>query len=202
MLRRRHSPRKDLALSPDGLVVGLGNPGPDFVGTRHNIGFDVADACVERLRGNWRKSRSRASIADVTVPGATDRILLAKPQVFMNVSGESVKPLVAQCGVDLDHVLVIHDDIDLAFGELRFKSGGGSGGHNGLKSIARLIGPHFARLRFGVGRPPGQMDPAAFVLRRFSRPEQDEVAIGIETAVDMIFFWQQHGLEATQNEFH
>lgn len=187
--------------SPDGLIVGLGNPGQKYDGTRHNVGFRVVDTLVDRHSGSWRLARQRALVADVRVGEL--RAMLAKPQTFMNVSGECVKPLMAVAGVQAAGLLVVHDDLDLPVGTIRIKLGGGTAGHRGLDSIVRTCGTkEFARLRFGIGRPPGRTDATAYVLKRFRRNEIDVVEIEMQRAADMVESWLRYGGPATQNAYH
>jgi PTH1 family peptidyl-tRNA hydrolase len=186
---------------PDALIVGLGNPGPDHEGQRHNIGFEIADMIADRHGGSWRTARQRAMVCEVRV--AEHRVALAKPQTYMNNSGESVKALVVHYGVDTAQLLVAHDDLDIDFGLVRLKFGGGPAGHNGLKSIIAALGTgDFARLRFGIGRPPGRMDPVDYVLRPFRPEDIDAVAATVGTAADMAESWLAAGVEATQNRYH
>lgn len=187
--------------APDHVVVGLGNPGDEYASTRHNIGFAVVDAFVDRHGGSWRTSRNRALECDTTTPAG--RVRLVKPQTFMNVSGESVNGVLKSAGVDVGRLCVVHDELDLPLGTLRLKAGGGTAGHNGLKSIVQCCRTKdFLRLRFGIGRPPGRMPAADYVLRRFARDETDTVGVGVEQAVDVLDSWLAHGVEATQNTFH
>jgi peptidyl-tRNA hydrolase, PTH1 family len=170
----------------DWLIVGLGNPGSEYAGTRHNIGFEVANALLARWDLPKPKSKYRGLFTQGrTGPGGV-RVAVLEPQTFMNDAGRSVGPARGALKVELDHVLVIHDEIDLAFGEIRVKTGGGVAGHNGLKSIRQALGsPDFTRVRVGVGRPP-TTDPdrvAAYVLSRFREP-RDEVEGLIERAAD------------------
>ncbi|MCC7078825.1 MAG: aminoacyl-tRNA hydrolase [Acidimicrobiia bacterium] len=185
----------------DRLVVGLGNPGAEYEPTRHNVGFRVADAFVAAHRGSWRKSRHRALVADMQIGDL--RVTAAKPLTYMNLSGESVKALVKATSIDPEDLLVVHDELDVPFGELRLKYGGGTAGHQGLNSVGRVLGTRdFVRLRLGIGRPPGRMDAADFVLRPFRRDEADIADITIAKAVDVVDSWLSHGVEATQNTFH
>ncbi|MBV8431048.1 MAG: aminoacyl-tRNA hydrolase [Solirubrobacterales bacterium] len=160
----------------DWLIVGLGNPGSEYRDTRHNIGFAVADELARRWELPKPKSKYRARVTEGrTGPGGA-RVAILKPQTYMNDAGTSVGPAVGAYKVDLDHVLVLHDEIDLPFGEIRTKVGGGLAGHNGLKSLRQALGsPDFARVRIGVDRPPTS-DPdrvAAYVLARFREPRAD-----------------------------
>lgn len=193
--------RRPASEPSDRLVVGLGNPGAEYEPTRHNVGFRVADAFVAAHSGAWRKSRHRALVSDMQV--GDQRVTAAKPLTYMNLSGESVKALVKATSVDPGHLLVVHDELDVPLGELRLKDGGGTAGHQGLNSIGKILGTRdFVRLRCGIGRPPGRMDAADYVLRPFRRDESELVEIAVARAVDMIDSWLTHGVEATQNAFH
>jgi PTH1 family peptidyl-tRNA hydrolase len=175
----------------DWLVVGLGNPGSEYDRTRHNVGFEIARALIERWDLPKPKARFRGLLSEgrIGVGGGgviSPRVGVLLPQTFMNDAGESVGPARGALQAELDHVLVLHDEIDLPFGEIRVRLGGGLAGHNGLKSIRQGLGStEFGRVRVGVGRPP-TTDPdrvAAYVLGRFSEP-RDEVAELIENAAD------------------
>ncbi len=171
-------------------VVGLRNPGPEYESTRHNVGFDVlarlADSQGERFRRG--PGRIRAETAQTRIAG--EKVVLAAPLTYMNESGGAVRALIDYFGVDAADMLVIHDDIDRPFGRLRLQFGGGTGGHNGLRSIEKSLGHRdFHRLKFGVGRPPGRMDPADFVLRPFAKAERAEVELMIEDAADVAAAW-------------
>jgi PTH1 family peptidyl-tRNA hydrolase len=170
----------------DWLVVGLGNPGSEYAGTRHNLGFEIADVLAKRWQLPPAKSKYRGLLAEGrTGPGGA-RVAILRPQTYMNDAGESVGPARGAFEVPLDHVLVLHDEIDLPFGEIRTRVGGGLAGHNGLKSLKAGLGSgDFARVRVGVGRPP-TTDPdrvAAYVLGRFREP-REEVALLIEQGAD------------------
>lgn len=184
------------------LLVGLGNPGAEYDGTRHNIGFAVADDLCARMGGSFRKhKRASAVVAEGRLAG--QRAVVAKPMTFMNVSGSAVAGLSAFYRVPTEQVVVIHDELDLPLGALRVKSGGGAGGHNGVKStVASLSTPEFFRVRVGIDRPPGQMDPAVYVLRRFTAAERPEAEIAVVTAADAVESLMSVGLAATQNRFN
>jgi PTH1 family peptidyl-tRNA hydrolase len=158
------------------LIVGLGNPGAQYAGTRHNVGFEVADALLDRWELPKPKSKYRGLFTQGRTGPAGRRVAVLLPQTFMNDAGQSVGPARGALKVDLDHVLVVHDEIDLPFDEIRVKTGGGVAGHNGLKSIRQALGsPDFTRVRVGVGRPP-TTDPdrvAAYVLSRFKEPKEE-----------------------------
>jgi len=173
--------------SVDWLIVGLGNPGSEYAGTRHNIGFEVANLLAQRWDLPRAKSKYRGLLTEGrTAPGGP-RVAILLPQTYMNEAGQSVSPARGAFKLDLDRVLVVHDEIDLPFGEIRVRTGGGLAGHNGLKSLRQELGsPDFARVRIGVGRPP-TTDPdrvAAYVLGRFAEPK-DEVTQLIEDAADV-----------------
>jgi peptidyl-tRNA hydrolase, PTH1 family len=171
----------------DWLIVGLGNPGAEYDGTRHNIGFEVAKDLARRWELPKAKSRYRGLLTEGRTGPGGPRVAILCPMTYMNDAGESVGPARGAFKVDLDHVLVVHDEIDLPFGEIRVRTGGGLAGHNGLKSLRAGLGsPDFARVRIGVGRPP-TTDPdrvAAYVLGRFREPKADVQAV-IEEAADV-----------------
>lgn len=171
----------------DWLIVGLGNPGNEYAGTRHNIGFEVANLLAQRWDLPRAKSKYRGLLTEGRTGPGGPRVAILLPQTYMNEAGQSVSPARGAMKLDLDHVLVVHDEIDLPFGEIRTRTGGGLAGHNGLKSLRQGLGsPDFARVRIGVGRPP-TTDPdrvAAYVLGRFAEPK-DEIAQLIENAADV-----------------
>ncbi|MGB6455470.1 MAG: aminoacyl-tRNA hydrolase, partial [Streptosporangiaceae bacterium] len=153
------------------LIVGLGNPGSEYAGNRHNLGFDVADLLGERAGARFKRDRSRAQLATGKVVGLP--VILAKPMTFMNASGRPVAALRALYKLPGDRIVVIHDELDIPFGDIRLKFGGGDNGHNGLRSVTTALGSRdYYRIRIGIGRPPGRMDPADFVLRDFSAAER------------------------------
>jgi PTH1 family peptidyl-tRNA hydrolase len=184
------------------LVVGLGNPGPEYHETRHNVGFRCADA----LAGAYdlafdRKKKSKARIADGVIAGK--RVLIAKPQTYMNLSGSSVQGLAAFYQIPSKNIIVILDDLDLPPGTLRIRPKGGSGGHRGLTDIIQKLGTQeFPRIRFGIGRPPGQMDPAAFVLRRLDPDELADVKRAVERVIKTIEVWLTDGIDIAMNRYN
>ena len=183
------------------LVVGLGNPGPSYAGNRHNAGFMVVDLLAERMGGGFKRHRSRAEVIEGRL--GADRVVLAKPRCYMNESGGPVAGLRDFFKVPLDHLIVVHDELDIPYGAIRLKLGGGDNGHNGLRSVTKSLGTRdYLRVRFGIGRPPGRMDPAAFVLRDFSAAERKELALDLERAADATEALIQTGLAAAQNTFH
>ncbi len=190
------------------LVVGLGNPGERYARNRHNVGHMVVDLLARRAGARWVAHRSRTLVADArlgVLPGGVPgpRVVLAKSLSYMNVTGGPVAALARALGIETHHLLVVHDDLDLPPGVLRLKFGGGEGGHNGLKSLTQHLGTReYARLRLGIGRPPGQMDPADFVLRDFAKAEQSAAALMVEEAADAVVDVVTRGFEKAQMDLH
>ena len=172
------------------VVVGLRNPGPDYHGTRHNVGAEVVERVIERLGEAPGKAPSRVSGAIAQSGAGDDRTLFLLPFVYMNESGRVVRSALDYYKVAPDDLLVVHDDIDLPFGRLRLQVGRGSGGHNGIRSVESALGTKdFSRLKLGVGRPPGSQDPADYVLRQFSKSERPNVDVMVEDAADVVERW-------------
>jgi PTH1 family peptidyl-tRNA hydrolase len=186
------------------LVVGLGNPGPQYLANRHNIGFLVIDVLGERLGGSFKAHKARAEVLEGRLGGpGGPPLVLARPRSYMNESGGPVAGLVQYYDVPVERLVVIHDELDLPFAVLRLKLGGGDNGHNGLKSLRRSLGTgDFYRVRFGVGRPPGRMDPATFVLRDFNAAERKDLDLEIDRAADAVEVLINEGLERAQNAFN
>jgi peptidyl-tRNA hydrolase, PTH1 family len=183
------------------LVAGLGNPGPGYAGNRHNAGFMVADLLASRMEVRFRAGKYQAAVADGRLAGRP--VTLAKPMTFMNVSGGPVAGLARYYRLPPSQLVVIHDELDLPFGVIRLKLGGGDNGHNGLRSVTSSLGSRdYFRVRFGIGRPPGRMDPAAFVLRDFSAAEGKELPLLVDRAADAVEALLAGGLAAAQNAFH
>lgn len=183
------------------LVVGLGNPGPSYSGNRHNAGFMVLDLLAGRTGGRFKAHRARAEIVEGRLAGHP--VVLAKPRSYMNESGGPVAGLRDFFKVPVGRIIVVHDELDIDYGAIRLKQGGGDNGHNGLRSITRSLGDRdYFRVRFGVGRPPGRMDAAAYVLRDFSSTERKELDLHLERAADAVEALLTQGLPATQNAFH
>jgi PTH1 family peptidyl-tRNA hydrolase len=181
------------------LVVGLRNPGAEYEGTRHNSGYEVVRRVLERLNQRPGRAPSRLKALIAQVGTGEDRVLYAVPTTYMNESGMAVRAMLDYYRMSPDDLLVVHDDIDLPFGRLKVQVGGGSGGNNGVRSIERALGTsQFSRLKFGVGRPPGEMDPADFVLRRFSRAEQPEVDRMIDDSADIVEQWHSDRARAQE----
>ncbi len=184
------------------LVVGLGNPGPNYAKTRHNVGFMVADILADRMGSKFKvHKRSGAEVATGHLGGRS--VVLAKPRVYMNESGRQVGPLANFYSITPGDVIVVHDELDIEFGRIRLKLGGGEGGHNGLRSVASALGTKdFQRVRIGIGRPPGRKDPAAYVLEAFNTTERAELPTICEQAADATELLVQVGLEPAQNTVH
>jgi PTH1 family peptidyl-tRNA hydrolase len=184
------------------LVVGLGNPGPQYAKTRHNVGFMVADVLAARIGAPYKvHKKSGAEVATGRLGGRS--VVLAKPRCYMNESGRQIGPLAKFYSIAPGDVIVIHDELDIDFGKVRLKLGGGEGGHNGLRSVANALGSKdFQRVRIGIGRPPGRKDPAAFVLEAFSSTERTEVPTLCELAADATELLAEVGLEPAQNQVH
>jgi PTH1 family peptidyl-tRNA hydrolase len=186
------------------LIVGLGNPGPGYAGNRHNIGFMVVDLLAERAGGRFKAHKGRADTVEGRLGGLPGhRAVLAKPKTYMNLSGGPVASLRDFFKVPAERIVVVHDELDIPYGALRLKRGGGDNGHNGLRSITRSIGsPDYLRVRCGIGRPPGRQDPADFVLKDFSGAERKELAFHIDRAADAVESLLAGDLAAAQNTYH
>ena len=185
------------------LVVGLGNPGPEYAGNRHNVGAMVLDVLAGQARLTFGRHRTRSAVAEGRLPPTGSRpgprLVLAKPTSYMNESGGQVSGLVRFFRVPPERLLVVHDELDIPVGELRLKRDGGEGGHNGLRSITRSVGTRdYCRLRFGIGRPPGRMDAADYVLRDFSGAERKELGLFLAQAADAIADVATAGWERAQ----
>ncbi|KRQ26750.1 MULTISPECIES: aminoacyl-tRNA hydrolase [Mycobacteroides] len=184
------------------LVVGLGNPGPTYAKTRHNLGFMVADLLAAK-DGATFKPHKKSGAEATTIRLGGRAVNLAKPRTFMNTSGPQVAALAKFFSVPPGNVIVMHDELDLDFGTVRLKRGGGEGGHNGLRSVSQALGTKdYLRVRLGVGRPPGRKDPAAFVLENFAKTETEQVPLLCEQGVDATELLIRLGLEAAQNQVH
>jgi PTH1 family peptidyl-tRNA hydrolase len=179
------------------LIVGLGNPGSRYRVTRHNLGFMVVDALADRWRITVGGKRHEAELGVGEVASA--RVMLAKPQTFMNASGDSVARLRRLHRLDPIDILAIYDDLDLPLGRIRLRAGGGAGGHNGVASLISVLGKGFPRLRIGIGRPPGGADPVDFVLEPFGPAETPVFRAAVDRAADGVESWVAKGLDTTMN---
>ncbi|MFV0533201.1 MAG: aminoacyl-tRNA hydrolase [Cumulibacter sp.] len=186
------------------LVVGLGNPGPQYAATRHNAGWLAVDVLARRSGASFKRHRTGAEIAETHLGAPpAPRAVLAKPLSFMNLSGGPTSGLAQYFHVDAAHIIVIHDELDLPLGTIRLKRGGGDNGHNGLKSITRsLSSKDYLRVRIGIGRPPGRQDPADYVLKPFAAAERTEAQIVLDEAADAVELLVRDGLESAQNRVH
>ena len=186
------------------LVVGLGNPGPRYAGTRHNIGYLVDDELASRMGAGFRRHKSgRADVVEGRLAIGGPKVVLVRPHTYMNELGGPVSALAKFYKVDAAHVVAIHDELDIAFGTLRIKLGGGDNGHNGLRSMRSSLGTgDFYRVRFGVGRPPGRQDPADFLLSNFPAGARTDLEIEVGRAADAVESLLTVGLERTQNTFN
>jgi PTH1 family peptidyl-tRNA hydrolase len=187
--------------NPPYLIVGLGNPGRDYQHNRHNLGFMLLDRMAERLGVTFSRLQFKALIGKGNYAG--QRIILAKPQTFMNLSGQALQGLLHFYKLPLAQLLVAHDDLDLPFGTIRIRAEGGAGGQKGMLSLIERLGTQeFPRLRLGIDRPPGRMDPADYVLQDFSPSEQDKLAELLDRAEEAALTFVAEGLNAAMNKFN
>ncbi|WP_414976617.1 aminoacyl-tRNA hydrolase [Gordonia sp. (in: high G+C Gram-positive bacteria)] len=189
------------------MIVGLGNPGPAYEKTRHNIGAMVADGLVFSYGEKYTvHKKSGAEVATVRLPGPSgtpEPVLVAKARTYMNTTGRQIGPLVKYYDVAPQDLIVLHDELDIDFGQVRLKQGGGEGGHNGLRSISQAVGTRdYLRVRLGIGRPPGRQDPADFVLKPFPSADKDEVELLIRNGIDATELLVKDGLVDAQNIVH
>jgi PTH1 family peptidyl-tRNA hydrolase len=184
------------------IIVGLGNPGPTYAGNRHNLGAIVVDTLAEQLSERFKSgARNRADVIETRIAG--NRVVLVKPRSYMNESGGSVSTVLKFFKVEPAQLIVVHDELDIPFDSIRLKVGGGNGGHNGIRDIDRALGTkEYARVRVGIGRPPGRMEVADFVLRDFAPAERKELPLVRDRAADAVVTLIKDGLEAAQNAFH
>ena len=183
------------------LIAGLGNPGPEYAGNRHNAGQMVVDLLAERMGARFKAHRTRNEVADGRLAGVP--VTLAKPRTYMNLSGGPVTALAAFYKIPPERIVVVHDELDIPFGAMRLKRGGGDNGHNGLRSVTQALGTNeYNRARFGIGRAPGRMDAATFVLRDFSAAERKELPLLIDRCADAVETLLSKGLAVAQNTFH
>ncbi|MBX7269219.1 aminoacyl-tRNA hydrolase [Micromonospora sp. Llam7] len=186
------------------LVVGLGNPGRQYAHNRHNVGFMVADLLADRVGGRFgRHKRAMAEAAQGRLGFGGPKLVLMKPLTYMNLSGGPVAGLAQFHKVSPGRVIAVHDELDIDYGQLRVKCGGGEGGHNGLRSMSKSLGTKdYVRVRFGIGRPPGRQDPADYVLSDFSPVERKELDFLVDRAADVVESVVTLGVEPTQNRYH
>lgn len=195
-----------VTVTPDApwLVIGLGNPGPEYARHRHNVGYLVVDLLASRMGvkfGRHRKAVAEAAEGRLSIGGP--RVVLAKPLTYMNLSGGAGVGLASFYKVPIEQIIAVHDELDLPFGAIRLKRGGGENGHNGLRSLSKSFGTReYLRARFGIGRPPGRQDPADFVLSDFSAAERKELDFLVDRTADAVEAMVTVGLEPAQNTFH
>lgn len=185
------------------LIVGLGNPGAQYAATRHNVGQMALDRLAERSQARFGSHRAGVRVAETRPMPGGPKFILAKSNGYMNQSGGPVSALANYYHVPADRVIVLHDELDIPFDTVRVKLGGGHGGHNGLRDIAKALGtPEFLRVRIGIGRPPGRQDPADYVLKPFAAAERDALGVLLEDAADATESLVAEGLLATQQRYH
>ncbi|MFT4156777.1 MAG: aminoacyl-tRNA hydrolase [Microbacterium sp.] len=185
------------------LVVGLGNPGLRYAATRHNIGQMVIDELAARRSETFREHKAGARVAETWLRPGADKLVLAKPNTFMNVSGTPVAALARFYSVPAERIVVVHDELDIPFDTVKLKTGGGHGGHNGVRDIARaMTTADFPRVRVGIGRPPGRQDPADWVLSAFGAQERANLPILVSDAADAVELLVSDGLLAAQQKHH
>lgn len=183
------------------LIAGLGNPGKQYRGNRHNVGFMALDRLAQDLQVSFSRLESKALVAKAEYQG--ERLILAKPQTFMNLSGQAVGALARFYKVPMERIMIVYDDVDLPLGMLRLRPTGGSAGQKGMASIIERLGSQdFPRLRIGIGRPPGRMDAAAYVLQDFSKAEQEFLEATLERASAAVYTWTTLGLESAMNKYN
>ncbi|MFC0582059.1 aminoacyl-tRNA hydrolase [Micrococcoides hystricis] len=185
------------------LVVGLGNPGPDYARTRHNIGHMVVDELADRHSGTFTAHKSKCVQASVRIGYGGPKMVLAKTTSYMNVSGPPVAALMKFLSLGPENLIVVHDEVDIAFDAIKLKRGGSEGGHNGLKDISRVLGTRdYLRVRAGIGRPPGRMDTAKYVLQPFNATERETLPLHLDRCADAVEALITDGLTTAQNKFH
>lgn len=181
-------------------MAGLGNPDPEYERTRHNVGVRVTDELARRVDGRFKRSKHHARVAEVR-DGDTP-VILAQPTTYMNESGRALAALTRYYDVPLERTIVVHDELDLPFGAVRVKLGGGAAGHNGIADVARAITPDFVRVRVGIGRPPGRKDPVVFVLEPYAKREEEELPAIVDAAADAVLSVIRDGVGAAQTRFN
>ena len=185
------------------LVVGLGNPGPKYETTRHNVGQMVVDVLADRMGARFSQHKTQSRVAEGRREPGTPKLILAKSNGYMNTSGGPVSALIRYYGMPLDRVIVVHDELDIPFDGIKIKQGGGHGGHNGLRDITSALGsPDFIRVRVGIGRPPGQQGAADYVLRPFTATERNTLGVTLEDAADAVDAIVESGMLDAQQRFH
>ena len=199
----KHRTSKGVNVADAWLVVGLGNPGSRYESTRHNVGQMVVDELARRRGAAFKSHRANARVAETWLAPGQPKLVLAKPNSFMNVSGGPVSGLAAFFGIEPERVIVVHDELDIPFDTIKLKTGGGHGGHNGVRDVAKALDtPEFTRVRVGIGRPPGRQDAADWVLDPFGATERAQLPLLIGDAADAVELVVGEGLLAAQQRFH
>lgn len=204
LLDRLRPRRKDDAVSDNTwLVVGLGNPGAQYAATRHNIGQFVADELASRIGATFKSHKTPSRVAEGFLGPGGPKLVIAKPNSYMNTSGGPVSALLKYYSLPVDRLVIVHDELDIPFDTVRLKQGGGHGGHNGVRDVSKAVdGGGFTRVRVGIGRPPGRQDSADFVLKEFSGAERQSVPNLVSDAADAVEALVSDGLVAAQQRFH
>ena len=204
LLDRWRARRKDDAVADNTwLVVGLGNPGAQYAGNRHNVGQMAADELAARLGATFKTHKTPSRVAEGFLRPGGPKLVIAKPNSFMNTSGGPVSALLKYYSLPADRLVLLHDELDIPFDTVRLKQGGGHGGHNGVRDVTKALdGGGFTRVRVGIGRPPGRQDSADFVLKEFSGAERQAVPNLVSDAADAVEAIVEHGLVAAQQRFH
>lgn len=190
-------------MSDTWLIVGLGNPGSEYSNNRHNVGQMVLDELAARMGGKFKVHKARAQVVEGRLGIGGPRVVLAKPMTYMNTSGGPVAGLCNFFDIAADHVIAVHDEIDIPFNTVKLKLGGGEGGHNGLRDISKALATKdYLRVRVGVGRPPGRMETADYVLRDFATAEKKELPFLLDEAADAVQLLMDQGLLSAQQKHH
>ncbi|XAS67940.1 aminoacyl-tRNA hydrolase [Micrococcaceae bacterium Sec5.7] len=185
------------------LIVGLGNPGAEYTRNRHNVGQMVLDGLATRIGGSFKAHKTRAQVLEGRLGIGGPRVILAKPMCYMNVSGGPVSALAKFYGIDPSRIVAVHDEIDIPFNTVKLKTGGGEGGHNGLRDMSKALATKdYLRVRVGVGRPPGRMETADYVLRDFATSEKKDLPFLLDDAADAVEILVREGLLPAQQRFH
>ncbi|HEX6366761.1 MAG TPA: aminoacyl-tRNA hydrolase [Agromyces sp.] len=204
LLDRLRSRRKEPAVADNTwLVVGLGNPGAQYAGNRHNVGQMVADELAARVGATFKSHKTPSRVAEGFLGPGGPKLVIAKPNGYMNTSGGPVSGLLKYYSLPVDRLIIVHDELDIPFDTVRLKQGGGHGGHNGVRDVSKALdGGGFTRVRVGIGRPPGRQDSADFVLKDFSGTEKQTLPNLVSDAADAVEAIVSHGLVAAQQRFH
>ena len=204
LLDRLRPRRKDDPVADNTwLVVGLGNPGAQYAATRHNVGQMVADELASRIGATFKSHKTPSRVAEGFLGPGGPKLVIAKPNGYMNTSGGPVSALLKYYSLPTDRLIIVHDELDIPFDTVRLKQGGGHGGHNGVRDVSKALdGGGFTRVRVGIGRPPGRQDSADFVLKEFSASERQSVPNLVSDAADAVEAIVEHGLVAAQQRFH